>query len=379
MVLGDRVDRATLRQVTRDRGPTLSGVRRAQQVREEVAVLVIVHHREGGVRVMHRGDQALDIAVAWYAVDGIDFPPIGAAILGDLNQAVVTAHVEQSFTLRRLGNRREVGVEGRTLMLGDRLGAPNLTHDGQRVAIHLTGQVRRDRLPAVAAVLTAVEPLRRRIDPRVAMRRDDDRRVPVPARRIFATQLTRPNRHRLAGPVVIAHHATVLTLGIDRLGILRVDPRDETVATVGDKPIRTEHAMATTGCARTAEGGVVLGATADAERRGVVDVDVIHLRQREIGEEDPRLPTVPALIESAVVAVQEVIRVGRVDPERVVVDMLGALADAAPGGTTVIGDLRRDVHREDAIDLVRVRDEHAVVHRLRRVAAATCPRRTAIL
>ena len=128
-----------------------------------------------------------------------------------------------------------------------------------------------------------------------------------------------------------------------------------------------------------ADRRIVLGPAADMEeRRGVVDVHVVELSERQVREECPGLAGVPALVEAAVVSVEIVVGISRVDPERMVVAVLRAFAQCAPGGTAVIRHLGGDIHRVEALGIERIGDQRGVVHRLRRVAAAPLPAEAAV-
>ena len=81
---------------------------------------------------------------------------------------------------------------------------------------------------------------------------------------------------------------------------------------------------------RSAERVVVLSPAVDVVKgRRVVDVDVVELRQRQVLEEDPVRATIERAIQPAVVADEEVIRVPRIDPDDVVVDVHRSLAQWA--------------------------------------------------
>ena len=109
---------------------------------------------------MPRCDEALHVGVAGHARHRITLPPVGATILRNLNETIVRPDKQQPFLALRLGDRTDVAVECSGLILGDRVGAPQLSHHGHGVAIDLSREVAADGLPAVAAIVAAIEALR---------------------------------------------------------------------------------------------------------------------------------------------------------------------------------------------------------------------------
>ena len=123
-----------------------------------------------------------------------------------------------------------------------------------------------------------------------------------------------------------------------------------------------------------AERIVVLQAAVDVvERRRVVDVDVVVLRNRQVSEERPGRRAIVRTIETAVVADHQVIGVLRVDPDDVVVDVHEALAQRVHRLAAVVGDLEDDVGDVDTIDVLRIGVDVAVVHRAGVVVGALLP------
>ncbi len=106
-----------------------------------------------------------------------------------------------------------------------------------------------------------------------------------------------------------------------------------TRATKPSPPVTMNQSLLVAPCGparsrRPAERAVVLRAAVDVvDRRGVVDVDVVELRHREVGEVPPQPPAIPALVQPAVAALEQVIGVVGIDPDEVVVDVLRALAE----------------------------------------------------
>ena len=206
------------------------------------------------------------------------------------------------------------------------------------------------------------------------MRGNDERRVPVPARRRPALLFLRLNADAFAGALVVAHEDAVLQLGVDRVGILGIDPRDETVAALGDEPVLVQDAVLRSGARRSAERIVVLQPAVDVvERHRVVHVHVVVLRERQVLEEHPGRRAIERTVEPAVVADHHVVRIRRIDPDDVVVDVHVSLSQRVHRLAAVVGHLKDHVGNVDAVDVLRIGVDVAVVHRAGVVLRALLP------
>ncbi len=196
------------------------------------------------------------------------------------------------------------------------------------------------------------------------MRADDQRRVPVPLHRRLAGGLARLDVDRLAALLVVAHQAAVLPHGVDDVRVARLGQGLVAVAADGHVPVLVGDAGARGGARRTALRVVVLGAAVDVvEGLGVVDRHAVVLPQRHVGLELPGRAGVPGLVDAAVAADQQVVGVGRVDPQRVVVDVAVLALHPAPALAAVAGDLQEGVEHVDLVDVDRVADQLVVVLR----------------
>ena len=100
----------------------------------------------------------------------------------------------------------------------------------------------------------------------------------------------------------------------------------------------------------SALGGVVLGASVNVvERSVVVQGDLVELRDRQVLGEAVVHSAVPRLVEPAVAADDQMVGILRVDPERVVIDVLPALAQGVKGLAAIFGDVQQGVHGINAI------------------------------
>src|SRR6266853_6486226 len=159
------------------------------------------------------------------------------------------------------------------------------------------------------------------------MRADDKRRVPIPAQRIFVASDLGLNAHSFTRALVVAHDVAALQLGINRVWIFRIDLSAKTVATLSYEPVGVHDAGGVAGARWPTERVIVLRAAKHIiEGRGVVGGDVIELRDGQVALEKPIRAAVVTLIDASVAADQIMIVICWVDPEFVIVDVLGPFA-----------------------------------------------------
>jgi hypothetical protein len=184
-------------------------------------------------RGIHRADVVLrradprDVSVGRHAGQLVDLAPVATRVVTHLDQAVVSAGIQQACLLRAFGEGRDVAVQRRGRILRDRIGSPDFPHHRQGVAVDLPREIRRDRLPAVAAIVGAIQHLRREIERCVRVGRDDEWRIPVPPGRRAALFFLRLDADALARPLVVADDDAVLELGVDRVRIFGIHVRHE--------------------------------------------------------------------------------------------------------------------------------------------------------
>src|SRR5262249_35883000 len=172
---------------------------------------------------------------------------------------------------------------------------------------------------------------------------------------------------------------TVLQRCIDCVWIFRIDLRTKTVAAVCNEPVRIDNTGSAARLRWPAKTVIILCAAVNVvEGFRVVGGDVVELRYRQILFEVPVLATIVALINTAVTTDEIVIRISRIDPDIVIVDVLVLLAEAAYCATTVIRNHQKDVHYVNAIDVFRIGNDASVVHRTAIEFIAPFPTATAI-
>src|ERR1043165_1044313 len=158
---------------------------------------------------------------------------------------------------------------------------PDLAHHRQLIAIQIARELAADRLPRVAAIVAAIEFVRRHVETGVQVRADDKRRVPIPSWWIFVASGLRLNAEAFAGALVETNDHAVLQRRVYRVWILRIDLRAKTGAALSDKPIAVDDARSAAGARGTTKTVVVLRAAVNVvERFRIVGGDVVELRHR---------------------------------------------------------------------------------------------------
>src|SRR5436853_2674223 len=196
------------------------------------------------------------------------------------------------------------------------------------------------------------------------MRTNDKRRIPVVSERVLAASDLGLDSHPLAGPFVESHQYSVLQFGVTGIGILRIDMGSEAVPALSDKPIRVYDARGASRTRRTSKAVVVLSAAVYIiERRGVVDGYIIELRYRQVGFEGPVGAAVKAFINASVASSQVIGRVVRIDPQRMIVYVLGFLAETAQGASAVVANHIISIGHIDSVYVLWVGNDLSVIHR----------------
>src|SRR6185437_15680037 len=131
----------------------------------------------------------------------------------------------------------------------------------------------------------------------------------------------RTDAHRLPRVQVVARRVAVLRFAVDDAWRIDVDRRVEAVTAADAEPIHVGDAAAPTLRARAAPRIVVLQPGVHVVRMLVVGGNDVGEPGRHRGDEVPRAALIPADVETAVVADHEVVRVPRIDEDRVLIDV----------------------------------------------------------
>ena len=189
----------------------------------------------------------------------------------------------------------------------------------------------------------------------------------------------RPHAHRAACAQVGAHGAAVLRLGVHDVLVGRVHGRLEPVTRVLEahaEPVVVADAHAAPHGARPAPAVVVLEARVDVVRPVHVGRHPVGEPRRHRADVFPGGTLVPAHGEARVRAAHHVVRVRRVDPDRVVVHGLVAVAHLLVDADERLAAVERlgGAHVAD-VDRVCVRGVHANLREVHRTAVAVAHER----
>src|SRR5690606_15754127 len=206
-----------------------------------------------------------------------DVLPVLAAVAGDVDQAIVGAGPDRALLDRRLsdGEDGRVGL-GAGVVLGDR---PARGNHRLRVG---AGEVRADRLPAMAAVLATEDDVAAMVEHVGIVRREDGRRGPLEApahlRRGRAERHFRPDvdRPRQPGAGVVLGQQAAVAAGVNDVRVVWLD-RDVARLASTDLVVLVAGDRAGVGAARDRHRGVVLLRAVDAIGFPIVDGDVVEL------------------------------------------------------------------------------------------------------
>ena len=314
-----------------------------------------------------------------------DVRPRSAVVPRHLHVAVVGAGEVHPRLPGRLGE----GDDGRPLR--NAVVARNVdvgalhSHRGDGVAVRVAREVGTDDRPRVAAVGRLEHAVRRREQRAGIVRREHQRRVPVPAVRLAGIRRwrhvagVRPDVLRFARDLVLAGDVTVLRLGVHNPRIAQVGNRDESVTALNLEPVVVHDALRVPRTARATPAVIVLHAAADVVRRFHVEPDAVEQAYRQIRDEGPGSRPVIRNRDAAVVALDHVIGVRGIDPERVQIVVNHQRRIGLPEAPAIHGHLEADATHVDAIGTVRVDAHLAEVHRTRVVRARPAPRHAAVV
>src|SRR5467141_1084407 len=91
-------------------------IRALEKIRFEVRVLMVLDRDIDRIRVVIGSDNATHVSEFRHLGKFLNLTPVLAAVLGDLDQAIIRTDIDKSFLLRRFSERRGVAKEGRRLI-----------------------------------------------------------------------------------------------------------------------------------------------------------------------------------------------------------------------------------------------------------------------
>src|SRR5262249_44757951 len=134
-----------------------------------------------------------------------------------------------------------------------------------------------------------------------------------------------------------AHEIAVLCFDVNVAIIIGIYCSEHAVAAADLSPVVVERPQTIVGCAWTAPDGVVLKAAVDVVRFAHIERDAVELPQGNVVESHPCARAVAGYPDSAVVTENEEVRVARIDPHRVMIDVDVARSVATECLAAVIG------------------------------------------
>src|ERR1035441_9115281 len=147
VVLDDAPGGIAVGEISGDGSSGASEVGRFDDVRFEIAALKIIEGDVDGIDVGGRRVDIGDVGEIGDAGELVDLAPGLRAVFGDLHEAVVGADEEQSFLERRFGQRGARSVLVGEFVFPNGVGAPDLAHHREGIAVDRAREVGRNQLP----------------------------------------------------------------------------------------------------------------------------------------------------------------------------------------------------------------------------------------
>ena len=153
---------------------------------------------------------------------------------------------------------------------------------------------------------------------------------------------------------VAAREVAVLRFGVDDVRVGGVDAGVEAVAALHGDPVLVADAGGLQAGAGAAPGVVVLQAAADAV--GLLEIvgDFVELAERDVVQVAPVAAAIPGHPDAAVVAVEDVVGIRRVDPDGVDIAVDIAEAGLHEGAAAILGHVDVDAAEPDLLVVVGV-------------------------
>ena len=172
----------------------------------------------------------------------------------------------------------------------------------------------------------------------------------------------------------------VLPLAVNDIGVFRINPGLEAIAADGDEPLFTGYARATEGAGGASLRVVVLRAAVDVVKRlRVVESHFVELRHGKILLVVPVASPVVGLVNTSIGADEKMIGVIRVDPQRMVINMLVSDRHAIEIRPAILRQHDERIQGVHAIDVIGIAEDFVVIlGAAGHVAAAFLPRLAAI-
>ena len=327
--------------------PGLAAVGGSVEVRRPIVSPVVVGHNIHLVWVVHTHVDLRDPRPLRQPLQlGPVVRPRRPSVGGVLQASVIRAHPNFVWSGGGRGDAQDGAVVLRLGRVDGQASAGGLL----KLVRVVGGQIPTQRGPGPSAIVAVVQPLGSEVKSVLAVRVQRQGAVPSEAQGHAVW------RHRLdVGGAecrqVDAVHSTSLVHGV-HVAVAR-GLHVETVPKQDLLPVLVANASGVPHGGRAHPGPVVLHAPIHVVGLGVVHGDVIKLAHRQIVDERPVVPAVAAEVQPTVVAVDEVVGVGRVDVQRVVIWVHAAVRQNHLKRPSAIGGLGDHAPQAEHVVLVR--------------------------
>src|ERR1017187_9095092 len=335
----------------------------------EIAGAVVVKSDIRGAGIGARGLDAAHVAHLGQAHDVGDHVGPGLAIVArQLHVAVIGAGPQHAGLHGRFGNHGDTRPLSHAVIARERgaRAVHYLAENGQLVAVRSGSEILAQAGPVIAAVGGLEQVVAAVVDGFRIVRRNHQRRIPLKAvaRRLVVIFL-RPDALRFVGLQIAPREAAVLRFRVDEVRVGGIDAVVETIAALHRNPVGIANSGGLQGGTGPAPGVVVLQAAADVVGFLVIEGHLIELAERDVVEVFPIAPAVPGGPDAAIVAVEQVVGIGGIDPDGMHVAVDVAEAGLRKCAAAILGHIDVDAAEPDLLIVVGIDAELAEIRRAR--------------
>ncbi len=138
--------------------------------------------------------------------------------------------------------------------------------------------------------------------------------------------------------------------------------RFKSITKYGYKPFVIVDSGCSVCSGRPAQSEIILSSTIDIIKwLCIISGYFIELCYRKIGEKSPCLTAIKRLIYTTIIPVQQVTRIFRIDPQRVVINMLILLAYVVERLSTIFRNSGISIHYIHQIHIYRISDHFLII------------------
>ncbi len=193
---------------------------------------------------------------------------------------------------------------------------------------------------------------------------DQNRRIPVKAFRRVTGRRLWLDVDRFAGWQIDSRDIALLPLRIEQIGVARHSGRLMPISAEDHSPIRGTDAVNVVCPRRTSLGIVVLSTAINIVKRlGIVERELVVLRDRKVFHVTPGFTQIEAFVYPAVGSHHDVVGVGRMENDGMHVAVLIRMRHGRERFASILRFLNRRTHQIETIKLMRARVNLLVVMR----------------